>query len=151
MRLILTSFIVLAVALEVTARWLGRGPSRSRVAPGRHLLVYDDDCGLCLLAALGLQLRADDLALVGFSELAREGVLESLDQDALVASAHYITPEGVEYHGGEAVTRVLRLVSGGRLLAILDWPVIRGLRELGYRFVAWQRPRLSRFLRSWAG
>lgn len=150
MRILLLSLLLVGVALEVLARVLGRRPTRARVAPGRDLLVYDDDCGLCLLAALGLQLRAEDLALVGFSELEHEGVLESLDQDALVASAHYITPEGVEYHGGEAVTRVLRLVSGGRAIAILDWPVIRGLRELGYRFVAWQRPRLSRFLRSWA-
>jgi predicted DCC family thiol-disulfide oxidoreductase YuxK len=146
MRLILTSVAVLVVALEVSARWLGRGPSRSRVAPGRHLLVYDDDCGVCLLVALGVQLRAPDLALVGFSELDHEGVLESLDQDALVASAHYITPSGVEYHGGEAVTRVLRLIPGGRAAAILDWPVVRGLRELGYRLLASQRPRISRVL-----
>ena len=146
MRMIALSLLVLAALLELAARVLGRRPSRSRIAPGRHLLVYDDHCGLCLLIALGIQLRAADLALVGFSELAHEGVLESLDQDALVASAHYVTPAGVEYHGGEAVTRVLRLVPGGRAAACLDWPVLRGLREIGYRVIIWQRPRVSRLL-----
>ncbi len=146
MRVVLLALLATGVALEVIARILGRAPTRSRVPPGRHLLVYDDDCGLCLLAALGVQLRADDLALVGFRDLSHEGVLESLDQDALVASAHYITPAGVEYHGGESVTRVLRLVSGWRLIAVLDWPVVRGFRELGYRLVAWQRPRLSKMI-----
>lgn len=146
MRVIVLSVVAVIAALELAAKILGRGPSRARVAPGRHLLVYDDDCGVCLLVALGIQLRAADLALVGFSELAHEGVLESLDQDALVASAHYITPAGVEYHGGEAVTRVLRLVPGGEAAAFLDWPVARGLREIGYRLVVWQRPRVSRLL-----
>ena len=146
MRLTVLSIILVAATLEVVARILGQRPTRSRVPPGRHLLVYDDDCGLCLLVALGIQLRADDLALVGFSELGHEGVLDLLDQDQLMASAHYITPDGMEYHCGESVTRLFRLVPGGHLVAPLDWSVLRGFRELGYRLVVWQRGRVSRLL-----
>ena len=140
--------ILAAGLLEVAARRLGRGPTRSGVAPGRHLLVYDDACELCALAALGVQLLSIDLALVGFSEVDRHRVLDQLDRDELIASAHYVTPDGVEYHGGEAITRALRQVPGGRAAAFLDWPVMRGLRELGYRLVAWQRPRISRLIGS---
>lgn len=146
MRFILLTSLSAVAALELVGRVLGRRPTRSRVAPGRHLLVYDDHCGLCMVLALGIQLRAADLAVVGFSDLAHEGVLDALDHDALMASAHYVTPEGIEYHGGEAVTRVLRLVPGGQTAAWLDWPVARGLREIGYRLVAGQRPRISKLL-----
>jgi predicted DCC family thiol-disulfide oxidoreductase YuxK len=140
--------LVPLVALEVLAGVLGRRPSRSRVAPGRPLLVYDDDCGLCTAAAIWLQLRVSGLELIGFSELPREGILESLDLGGLHASAHFVSADGVEYHGGEAITRVLRLVPGTEPIRYLDWPVLRGLREGGYRLVAWQRDRISRLIRA---
>lgn len=146
MRRVILSFVLVAVGLEVAARVLGRVPTRARVAPGHDLLVYDDDCGLCSLTAIGLQLRVRDLELIGFSSLPRDGLLESLDQDEVLASAHYVTADGLEYHGGEAVTRVLRLVPGGSPARYLDLPVFRGLREIGYRLVTWQRGRVSRLL-----
>ena len=146
--LLITGLLALlpAVALEVAVRVLGRSPTRSRMAPGRHLLVYDDDCGFCSVVAIWLQLRVPQLDLVRFSDLPREGLLESLDSGAVHASAHYVTPDGVEYHGGEAVTHLLRLVPGADGVRYLDWPVLRGLREAAYRLVAWQRGRVSRFI-----
>ena len=71
-------------------------------------------------------------------------MLEDLDVETVRASVHYVTAHGVEYHGGEAVTQVLRLVPGGAFAAYLDWPVLRGLREIGYRLVTSQRSRISR-------
>jgi predicted DCC family thiol-disulfide oxidoreductase YuxK len=150
MRILLLTLAIAIAALEGAARLLGRTPTRSRVPPGRPLLIYDDDCGLCSLAAIGIQLRMPDLELVGFSDLPRAGVLDALDYDALLASAHYVTADGIEYHGGESVTRVLRGVPGFEAVRYLDWPVVRGLRELGYRLVAWQRDRISRALGAWA-
>jgi len=146
MKRVLLILLLAGGALEAAARRLGRRPTRTRIAPGRHLLVYDDDCDFCSIAAIALQLRLGDLELIGFSELPRDGVLESLDRGETEASAHYITPDGVEYHAGEAVTRVLRLVPGAEAARYLDWPVARGLREIGYRLVVWQRGRVSRVL-----
>ncbi|MDA0350990.1 MAG: DCC1-like thiol-disulfide oxidoreductase family protein [Chloroflexi bacterium] len=137
-----------AAVLEAAAWILGRRATRSRIAPGRPLLVYDNDCGLCTIVALFCQARTPGLALVGFSELPREGILESLDWEAVLASAHLVTADGVEYHGGEAVTQLLRLGTVGPLVAWLDWPVLRGLREIGYRLVVWQRASISRVLRA---
>jgi predicted DCC family thiol-disulfide oxidoreductase YuxK len=138
---------VLALALEAAARVLGRAPTRSRIPTGRHLLVYDDACDFCTAAAAYLQLRVPALEAVGFRALPIEGVLESLDDAAIHASAHLVTPEGIEYHGGEAITRACRLVPGLEPVAYLDRPVLRGLRELGYRAIAGQRARVSRVLR----
>lgn len=146
MRRLLIAFLAAAALLEVAARVLGRRPTRASTPPGRHVLVYDGDCSLCSFAAIGLQLRAANLELVTFRDLPRAGVLDSLDHDALLASAHYITPDGLEYHGGEAITRVLRLVPGTEGIGCLDWPVLRGAREIGYRLIAWQRGRVSKVL-----
>jgi len=144
--LLLLSLGALAAALELAARLLGHRPTRSRLAPARHLLIYDDACGLCSFAANLVHMRLSEVDLAGFSQLPREGVLEDLDRDAVEASVHLVTPEGVEYHGGEAVTRLLRLLPGLELVRVLDWPVLRGVREIGYRVVATQRARVSRLL-----
>lgn len=144
--LLLLSLAALAAALELAAPLLGRRPTRSRLAPTRHLLIYDDACGLCSFAATFIRMRAPEVDLAGFSQLPRDGVLEHLDRVAVESSVHLVTPEGVEYHGGEAVTRLLRLLPGLEVVRFLDWPVLRGLREIGYRVVATQRARVSRLL-----
>jgi predicted DCC family thiol-disulfide oxidoreductase YuxK len=136
----------LAAAFEVAARLLGRRSTRARLVPARHLLIYDDACGLCSFAANLVRMRLSEVDLAGFSQLPREGVLEDLDRDAVQTSVHLVTPEGVEYHGGEAVTRLLRLLPGLELVRFLDWPVLRGLREIGYRVMVTQRSRVSRLL-----
>ena len=136
-----------AGALELLATILGRSATRSRIAPGRALLVYDDDCGLCRRAARFVARRAvEQLELVPFSALPRAGILEQLGQRELWASAHFVSSDGVEYHGGESVTRAARLLPGGGAVAVLDRPLLRGLREIGYRLVAWQRDRIARWL-----
>ena len=144
---VLSALLLLVVGLELAAWLLGRRPTQARLAPGRHVLVYDGDCGLCTGAAWLVARRTTaQLDLVPFAELPRDGLLEALDGDEVRASAHYVTPEGLEYHGGEAVTRVSRLLPGLALLRVLDWPLLRGFREIGYRLVATQRARVSRLL-----
>jgi predicted DCC family thiol-disulfide oxidoreductase YuxK len=133
--------------LEVVARMLGRASTRSRVAPGRALLVYDDDCGLCSRVARFIARGAtEELQLVGFSELPLDGVLEELSESELWGSAHFVSAAGVEYHGGESMTQAARLLPGGQMLAQIDRPVLRALREIGYRLVVWQRARISPWL-----
>ncbi len=141
------AIIVGCAGLEVAARVLGRASTRSRVAPGRALLVYDDDCGLCSrVARFVARGAAAELELVGFSALPLDGALEGLSRSDLWASAHFVSAEGVEYHGGESVTQAARLLPGGQVAVQLDRPVLRGLREIGYRLVVWQRERISRWL-----
>ena len=81
-------------------------PTRSARPPGEHLLVFDGDCAFCLRSAVAIQKRSrTPLTLITFAELSRHDLLTSLDQDQFLLSAHYITPEGNEYHGGESITR----------------------------------------------
>jgi|GEM_PF-4303370 len=60
------------------------------------------------------------------------------------ASAHYTDASGRQFHGGASVTRVLRLLPGGRLFAVLDLPGLRYVRDAAYGLVARNRGRISR-------
>ena len=44
-----------------------------------------------------------------FADLPGSGLLESLTPEEVRRSFHFVTPEGVEYHGGEAIRRAARL------------------------------------------
>lgn len=120
-------------------------PTQSARPPGQPLLVYDGECGFCLATACWVQRRAGgSLALLTFEEAARRGgVLDALHEDEVRRSAHFITAEGVEYHGGAAVTRALRLGRGGRAAALLDVPPLSVARDALYAVVARQRGRLG--------
>ena len=123
-------------------------PTRSERPPGEHLLVYDGECGFCRWSAGFVRRRARvAVKLVPFTELAGWGVLTSLDAAQVARSAHYVTPDGVEYHGGESITRSLRLVRFGAAAGLLDLWGLALLRELVYALVAGNRSLASRLLR----
>ena len=122
-------------------------PTKSERPPGEHLLVYDDECGFCRWSAQFVRRRAEvPVRLVPFSEVEGRGMLTSLEPEQVERSAHYITPEGIEYHGGESITRSLRLVRFGAAAGLLDlWGLALG-RELLYALVAGNRSLVSRLL-----
>ena len=123
-------------------------PTRSERAPGEHVLAFDDDCYFCRRGAEFIRRNARiPVRLVPFSELNRYEVLTSLSRRQVLASAHYITPYGREYHGGESITRALRLVRFGAPSVLLDLWGVALLREVGYALVAGNRPILSSLLR----
>lgn len=124
-------------------------PTRSQRPPGRYVLVYDDGCAFCTAAARWIERRARrPLELVGLSAISGEsGLLGSLTREQLAASAHLITPAGREYHGGEAITRALRLWRWGWLARPLDWPGATVLRAAGYQLIARNRGLVGRVLR----
>ncbi|MCH6568145.1 MAG: hypothetical protein IH801_07290 [Nitrospinae bacterium] len=59
----------------------------------------------------------------------------------------YITPEGIEYHGGESITRALRLLPGGWVFGLFDLWGVTFIRELAYTLVASNRPVVSKLTR----
>ncbi len=122
-------------------------PTRSERPPGEHLLVYDVDCLFCRRSAEFVRRRASvPVRLVQFSELDGWGVLTLLDTDQVARSAHYVTPEGVEYHGGESITRSLRLVPFGAAAALFDLWGLALVREIVYALAAGNRSLVSRLL-----
>ena len=120
-------------------------PTRAARPPGCYLFIYDDDCSFCTRTARSLAARARcEVRLIPFAELPAGELLNTLTPGQLRASSHCITPDGREYHGGESVTRFLRLLPGGWLLAPFDLPGLSLLRELGYTVVARNRSLFSK-------
>ncbi len=110
-------------------------------------MVYDDACRFCRLSAGFVRGRASvPVRLVPFSELDGWAVLTLLDPEQVARSAHYVTPEGVEYHGGESITRSLRLVPFGAAAELFDLWGLALVREIVYALVAGNRSLVSRLL-----
>ena len=84
------------------------------------------------------------MVLVPFTELSQTGLLPQLDRSQILASAHYITPQGKEYHGGEAMIRAFQQLPGGRLLGIFHLWGLSLVREVAYSLVASNRQFVSR-------
>ena len=76
------------------------------------------------------------VAAIPFEELSGSGLLESLTPDEVSRSVHFITPEGVEYHAGEAIRRAARLTRLAPIAALLSLPPLWLLHELAYGVVA---------------
>ena len=122
--------------------------TRSERAPGEHLLVFDDGCRLCRRSAEFIRNKArTPVKLVPFSELGRYRILAALDCAQVLRSSHFITPDGREYHGGESITRALRLVRFGAAAGLLDVWGLALVRELLYSLIAGNRSLLSRLIR----
>ena len=84
---------------------------------------------------------------IPFSELPSSGLLESLTPDEVRRSVHLVTPEGVEYHAGEAMRRAARLTRLAPIAAVLGLPPLWALHELAYGVVATLRGPLGLFAR----
>ena len=123
--------------------------TQAATPPAAHLLVYDGDCSFCVASGEFIRKHSrTSVTLVPFSELPQYDLLGSLDQRQILASAHYITPEGIEYHGGESITRVLRLLPGGWIFSLFNLWGVTLVRELAYTLVAGNRPVISKLTRA---
>lgn len=123
-------------------------PTLAARPPGSYVLVYDRDCGFCAASARRMQrLARVRVEITPFADARSMGLLPALSDEEIVASAHFVTPTGAEYHGGEAMSRSLRLLPAGGVFAVLDAPGIRRLRDASYAFVSRHRGRVSRLLR----
>ena len=127
-------------------------PTRSAEPPDTPLLIFDGDCDFCLAFVQFIRRHArTSITLTPFSRLNENNLLTSLDDRQILASAHYITADGREYHGEESIIRALALVPGGRTLAVFNVWGLALLRELGYELVASNRPVFSKLIRLLSG
>lgn len=76
------------------------------------------------------------IAAIPFDELPGTGLLESLTPDEVRRSVHLVTPDGVEYHAGEAMRRAARLTRLAPIAALLGLPPLWLFHELAYGVVA---------------
>ena len=122
--------------------------TRAATPPAAPLIVYDGDCPFCVAGVEFIRKHSrTGLTLVPFSGLPQYDLLGSLDQRQILASAHYITPEGIEYHGGESITRALRLLPGGWIFGLFDLWGVTLVRELAYTLIASNRTVFSKLTR----
>jgi predicted DCC family thiol-disulfide oxidoreductase YuxK len=125
----------------------GRGSSDQTGEPGRWLVFYDADCGLCswLLAGLLRWDRAGRLRPVTLQGAEADELLAQLAPEQRLASWHLISPAGDRSSGGAALPPLLRLLPGGSVPAATFARFPR-LTERGYRWVADHRSGLSKLV-----
>ena len=111
----------------------------------RVVVLYDRNCGFCVwsLAWLLAWDRDHRLRPLALQDERARAMLDPMDRERMLASAHLVTAEGVVHSGGDAVEPILRLMPGGAGLA----PVARamaGASRVGYNWVARNRGLLGR-------
>jgi predicted DCC family thiol-disulfide oxidoreductase YuxK len=114
--------------------------ARREAAAGRHLILYDRDCGFCRWS-LGWLLRWDRrraLAPLALQEPLADRLLADLTEEERMASWHLITPAGERVSGGVAAAPMLRLLPGGAPLGRL-LRAFPAATERAYGFAARRR------------
>lgn len=109
-------------------------------------LIFDGDCRFCRACVRLLQRRDRDrrLRFVPFQDAAALARLPPMERRALEQSMHLVSPAGVTWTGGAALSPVLRLLPAGQVLApLLALPGAGALAGHAYRLVARHRHRLG--------
>ena len=112
---------------------------------GRHLLLYDRDCGFCRWS-VGWVLRLDRrraLQPLALQDPRAPGLLPELDEEERMRSAHVVTPDGRRLTGGEAAGPVFRLIPGATPLAAVLERFPRATERV-YRWIADRRSAFGR-------
>jgi len=121
--------------------------SESRTTPpGRHVALYDGDCGMCRASVAKLRGLAPSDA-VDFRDFHGDGVLDAfpaITREACMEAMQLVLPDGRVVHGAEAVARVL---ATRRIVGAVAWlyyvPVLRPLLDVVYVWIARRRYRIS--------
>ena len=113
--------------------------------PSVPWFIYDGDCGFCRRWIDRCKPRTGDrVAYAPYQSAGR--LFPSVSTEAFRRAAHLIEPGGTVTMGAEAVFLLLSFMPRGGLYLWMyrRVPGFRFVSELGYRFVASQRPMLSR-------
>jgi predicted DCC family thiol-disulfide oxidoreductase YuxK len=114
--------------------------------PGRWTVLYDGDCNFCRRTVRRLQRldRDDRLALVPYQDREVAEFFAWLSRDALEDTLHVVSPAGEVWTGARAVERLVPLLRGGRVPALIfRLPLVRPLADRVYRWIARNRHRLG--------
>ncbi len=108
------------------------------------VLLYDGDCGLCRWSAATLLRwdRRERIRAIALQDPEADRLLAGMDPDERMASWHLVGPSGLVRSAGAAVGPLLRLLPGGRPLAVLAKTFPRST-DRAYRFVAGHRGRFG--------
>ena len=108
-------------------------------------VFFDGDCPLCLREIRMLQ-RLDRDGHILFTDIAAPGfdpIGTGREWDELMARIHGRLPDGTLIEGVEVFRRLYAAVGFRRLVSLSRLPGVRHLLELGYRFFARYRLRLT--------
>jgi predicted DCC family thiol-disulfide oxidoreductase YuxK len=111
------------------------------------VVLYDQDCGFCRWA-MGKLLawdRRGRLRAVALQAHEVDELLPGLDRHQQMASWHLLTPDGRVRSAGRAVAPLLRLLPGGRPLAVVAESFPRTTDRL-YDWISRHRERLGSLL-----
>jgi predicted DCC family thiol-disulfide oxidoreductase YuxK len=121
--------------------------ARREAAAGRHLVLYDRDCGFCRWS-LSWLLRWDrrrSLVPLPLQDPIADRLLADLEPDARMASWHLITPAGERVSGGIAIAPLLGRLPGGSAFGRLFAAFPRATGR-GYELVARHRGAVGRLI-----
>lgn len=110
----------------------------------RATVLYDADCGFCRWSLAQFLARDDERRLrpLSLQDPEADRLLGPMEHGRKMRSWHLVTPDGTRRSGGAALIAVLRLLPGGRFVAV-PLAAFGPLTELAYRLVAENRFRLS--------
>lgn len=120
-------------------------PSAPPVAPYDCEVFYDGDCPLCK-KEIGMIRRMDKKSRIRFTDIAAEGFQPAdygKTRDELMAEIHGRDAEGRWLIGVEVFRRLYGAVGFGPVVRVTRWPGVRHALDLGYKFFAKQRLRLT--------
>ncbi|MDO9694773.1 MAG: CIA30 family protein [Candidatus Latescibacteria bacterium] len=108
-------------------------------------VFYDGDCPLCTREVRLLR-RLDKRKRILFVDIADEGFARTsvgVTWEALMDRIHARLPDGTIVEGVEVFRRLYTAVGFGSLVALTRLPGVAQLLDLGYRWFAKNRPRLT--------
>jgi predicted DCC family thiol-disulfide oxidoreductase YuxK len=113
----------------------------------RHVVLYDEDCGVCRWSVDRIVRWDRDGRLRAAPIRSEEGdrLLADLTDTDRIASWHLVTPEGHRFSGGAATGPLARLLPAGVPIAFLAETFPRATDRV-YRWVARHRDSLGRRL-----
>ena len=113
----------------------------------RHLLLWDGRCGFCQRCVTWLmrQPGASSFHAFPYQTAASPRVTPDIRR-ASARAMHVLTTDGRVFKAGRASLFILGELGWRRTARILRWPPFVWFVELGYKFVAANRNRISRLL-----
>ena len=111
---------------------------------GLHLLLFDDECPLCVRFQEGVKRRDKEgrIEPVAFGDPRIGRIAAGMSREQLRSSFHLVRPDGTLVSGHRALPELLRLLPGWRLAGLLlRLPGAGKLSEWAYRWIARRRSR----------